>query len=69
MPMFGVFLCVQAFAHAHPHVFVLIQNYVYVSLNGITTLEENIVNPAVETYRNKFKIKRFCVPFITVKKT
>lgn len=57
--MFGVFLCVQAFIHAHPHVFVLIQKYVYVFLNGIRTFEKNIMNPAVETHCNKFKIETF----------
>lgn len=46
--MFGVFLCLQAFVHAHTHVFVL-NKYVYVFVNGIKTFKKNIMNPAVKT--------------------
>lgn len=52
-------LCVQAFIHAHPHVFVLIQTRVYVFLNGIKTFEKNIVNPAGKTHCSKFNNETF----------
>lgn len=58
--MFDVFLCVQAFIHAHPHVFALIQTYVYVFLNGIKAFEKNIMTLAAKTHRNKWNISVFC---------
>lgn len=52
--MFDVFLCMQAFIHAHPHVFVLIQACVYLFLNRIKAFEKNIMNLAAKTHWNKF---------------
>lgn len=61
--MFGVFLCMRAFIHAHTHVFVLIQKCVYVSLNRIKTSEKNAMNPAAKAHNKRFNSGTFFVFF------